>query len=61
MRQLNTQDTDFEQQLSILLAFEAINDANLLKTVDNIIAQVWLCGDSIVLALTQKFDQHLAT
>lgn len=40
MRQLNTQDTDFEQQLSILLAFEAINDANLLKTVDNIIAQV---------------------
>lgn len=61
MRQLSTQDTDFEQQLATLLAFETVNDANLLKTVDDIIAQVRLDGDSIVLALTQKFDQHPAT
>ncbi|WP_201589306.1 histidinol dehydrogenase [Psychrobacter fozii] len=61
MRQLSTQDTDFEQQLATLLAFETVNDANLLKTVDDIIAQVRLDGDSVVLALTQKFDQHPAT
>lgn len=61
MRQLTTQDSDFEQQLSTLLAFETVNDAGLLETVDNIIAQVRAHGDSEVLALTQKFDQHPAT
>lgn len=61
MRQLSTQDIDFEQQLTTLLAFETVNDANLLKTVDDIIAQVRAEGDSVVLALTQKFDQHPAT
>ncbi|WP_201597151.1 histidinol dehydrogenase [Psychrobacter fulvigenes] len=61
MRQLNTQDTDFEQQLTTLLAFETVNDTDLLKTVDDIIAQVRRDGDSVVLGLTQKFDQHPAT
>lgn len=61
MRQLNTQDTDFEQQLTTLLAFETVNDTDLLKTVDDIIAQVRRDGDSVLLGLTQKFDQHPAT
>ena len=61
MRQLSTQDADFEQQLSTLLAFETVNDADLLKTVDDIIAQVRTGGDDLVLALTQQFDQHPAT
>ncbi|MGM8872271.1 histidinol dehydrogenase [Psychrobacter sp. 2Y5] len=61
MRQLTTQDSDFEQQLSTLLAFETVNDGGLLKTVDDIIAQVRAHGDIEVLALTQKFDQHPAT
>lgn len=61
MRQLSTQDTDFEQQLKDLLAFETVNDIDLLKTVDDIIAQVRHDGDNVVLALTQKFDQHPAT
>ena len=61
MRQLSTQDADFEQQLSMLLAFETVNDAALLTTVDDIIAQVRADGDEVVLALTQKFDQHPAT
>lgn len=61
MRQLSTQDKNFEQQLTELLSFEAINDVDLLKTVDDIIAQVQLGGDSVVLRLTQKFDQHPAT
>ncbi|OLF35682.1 MULTISPECIES: histidinol dehydrogenase [unclassified Psychrobacter] len=61
MRQLSTQDTDFEQQLKDLLAFETVNDVDLLKTVDDIITQVRHDGDNVVLALTQKFDQHPAT
>jgi len=61
MRQMTTQDSDFEQQLSTLLAFETVNDGDLLQTVDDIIAQVRAHGDSEVLALTQKFDQHPAT
>ncbi|NYR10398.1 histidinol dehydrogenase [Psychrobacter sp. BI730] len=61
MRQLSTQDADFDSQLTQLLAFETVNDAELLHTVDNIIAQVRADGDSVVLALTQQFDQHPAT
>lgn len=61
MRQLSSQDADFEQQLSDLLAFETVNDVQLLATVDDIIAQVRHGGDSVVLALTQQFDQHPAT
>ena len=61
MRQLNSQDVDFEQQLTELLAFETVNDAQLLTTVDDIIANVRQGGDSVVLALTQQFDQHPAT
>ncbi|WP_201586460.1 histidinol dehydrogenase [Psychrobacter sp. HII-4] len=61
MRQLSTQDADFDSQLTELLAFETVNDADLLTTVDDIIAQVRRQGDSVVLALTQQFDQHPAT
>lgn len=61
MRKLSTQDTDFDQQLTDLLAFETVNDAELLTTVDDIIAQVRAHGDEVVLSLTQKFDQHPAT
>ncbi|MGO3046444.1 MAG: histidinol dehydrogenase [Psychrobacter celer] len=61
MRQLSTQDADFDSQLTELLAFETVNDADLLTTVDDIIAQVRHQGDSVVLALTQQFDQHPAT
>lgn len=60
MRKLNSQDADFEQQLSQLLAFETVNDAELLSVVDDIIAQVRHHGDDKVLELTQKFDEHPA-
>lgn len=60
MRQLSTQDADFDSQLTQLLAFETVNDVELLKTVDDIIAKVRHGGDSVVLTLTQEFDQHPA-
>lgn len=61
MRQLSTQDSNFEQQLTALLAFETVNNAELLKTVDDIINSVRQDGDKAVLALTQQFDEHPAT
>ncbi|HAR74607.1 MAG TPA: histidinol dehydrogenase, partial [Psychrobacter sp.] len=61
MRQLSTQDADFDSHLTELLAFETVNDADLLKTVDDIIAKVRHGGDRVVLELTQQFDQHPAT
>lgn len=61
MRTLTSNDANFEQQLTDLLAFETVNDKALLETVDNIIHQVRQTGDEAVLALTQKFDAHPAT
>ena len=61
MRTLTSTDSDFDSQLNELLAFETVNDKDLLTTVDDIIDQVRRDGDKAVLALTQKFDQHPAT
>ncbi len=61
MRILNSQDATFNQDLTKLLAFETISDPQLLKTVDEIIAQVKQGRDDTVLRLTQQFDRHPAT
>ncbi len=61
MRCLNSADANFNEQLTDLLAFETVNDPQLLATVDDIIAQVREHGDKTVLALTQKFDKHPAS
>lgn len=60
MRLLNSQQANFEQELTELLAFETVNDPALLATVDDIIAQVRQGGDEVVLKLTQQFDNHPA-
>lgn len=61
MRTLISTDANFDSQLTELLAFETVNDKQLLTTVDDIIAQVRSTGDAAVLALTKQFDQHPAT
>lgn len=60
MRILNSQNPRFNKDLSDLLAFETVNDPTLLATVDDIIAKVRQGGDDVILALTQKFDNHPA-
>ena len=60
MRRLSTQDQSFKQAFADLLAFETVSDPELLKTVDQIIADVRQHGDAQVLKLTQQFDRHLA-
>lgn len=60
MRILNSQNPTFDQELTDLLAFETVNDPQLLVTVDKIIADVRQGGDEVILQLTQKFDNHPA-
>ena len=60
MRRLSTQDQNFKQDFADLLAFETVSDPELLKTVDQIIADVRQHGDAHVLKLTQQFDRHPA-
>ena len=60
MRRLSTQDQNFQQVFADLLAFETVSDPELLKTVDQIIADVRQHGDAHVLKLTQQFDRHPA-
>ena len=60
MRRLSTQDQNFKQAFADLLAFETVSDPELLKTVDQIIADVRQHGDAHVLKLTQQFDRHPA-
>lgn len=60
MRRLSTQDQNFKQVFAELLAFETVNDPNLVQTVDQIIADVRHHGDDHVLKLTQQFDRHPA-
>lgn len=60
MRKLDSQSPTFDSDLTQLLAFETVNDPQLLKTVDDIIAQVRQGGDETVLNLTQQFDRHPA-
>ena len=56
MRRLSTQDQNFKQVFAELLAFETVNDPQLVQTVDQIIADVRQHGDEHVLKLTQQFD-----
>lgn len=60
MRFLDSQQATFEQDLTQLLAFETVNDPQLLAIVDDIISQVRQGGDDVVLKLTQQFDKHPA-
>lgn len=60
MRRLSTQDQNFQTVFADLLAFETVNDPELLSTVDQIINDVRQHGDAHVLHLTQKFDRHPA-
>lgn len=60
MKKLDSTSADFQDKLADLLAFETVTDANLITTVDAIIADVRARGDVAVLELTQKFDRHPA-
>lgn len=57
---LNSQEPDFQDKLTQLLAFETVTDKVLIETVESIITKVRVDGDEAVFALTKQFDQHPA-
>lgn len=56
IRRLTTRDKAFRQQLSDLLAWEAVSDAEVLTAVTDILADVRQRGDAAVLEYTARFD-----
>lgn len=57
VRQLNSSDADFQQQLETLLAWEAASDTAVTDTVKDILSQVKNKGDEAVLDFSRRFDR----
>jgi histidinol dehydrogenase len=57
IRRLSTLDAEFDSQLSALLAWDSVNDAQLQQTVVDIIERVKTQGDEALLDYTHRFDQ----
>ncbi|AKH20903.1 histidinol dehydrogenase [Sedimenticola thiotaurini] len=56
IRQLATSDSDFQQQLDQLLAWESVSDDAVNTTVNDIIANIRQRGDAALLEYTNRFD-----
>ena len=61
IKRLSTQQTDFDAQLNLLLAFEETADEKLEATVAAILADVKRRGDEALLEYTRRFDRLNAT
>ena len=57
IRRLDTSSTDFNPQLSAVLAFEASEDEAIDRAAATILADVKLRGDAAVLDCTRRFDR----
>ena len=57
MKQLNTKDANFWQQLEALLAWESVSDTAVSETVSDILAQVKARGDEAVVEFSRRFDR----
>lgn len=57
IKRLDFSQPDFEQQLSHLLAWDAVSDHAVATTVDNILNDVKARGDVAVLEYSNQFDQ----
>ncbi len=56
IRKLNSQNTDFQQQLDALLAWDSVSDQSVNETVNHIIQQIRETGDQALLEFTNRFD-----
>jgi len=60
LKQINSTDNDFWQQLEALLAWESVSDSVVTDTVRDILTQVKQKGDSAVLEYSRRFDRVVA-
>ena len=56
IRKLNTADTDFQQQLDALLAWESVSDGAVNQVVQDVIADIRARGDAALVDFTNRFD-----
>jgi histidinol dehydrogenase len=61
IRQLNTTQRDFWQQLEILLAWEGVSDDKVVTVVKDVIARIRKDGDAALVEFTNKFDRTHAS
>lgn len=57
---LDASQSDFNQRLDQLLAWESVSDTRVASVVDDILHQVKTCGDAAVVEFTNKFDRRTA-
>ncbi len=57
IKQLNSSDSDFQQRLDALLAWESVSDTAVADTVKEILADVKAKGDKAVIDYSCKFDR----
>ena len=61
IKRLNSRDRDFYTQLDTLLAWEQVSDAEVEKTVRDVIRAVRERGDAALIEYTNRFDRMHAT
>ena len=54
---LSTQQADFQEKLSKLLAWESVSSTDIAQTVDDIIANIRSTGDDALISYTNQFDK----
>lgn len=57
IKHLSTMDSDFQQQLEAVLAWDAESDTAVVDTVKSILAEVRSKGDEAVLEYSRRFDR----
>ncbi|MDC9726406.1 MAG: histidinol dehydrogenase, partial [Candidatus Thioglobus sp.] len=53
---LSSTQSDFQANLSQLLAWESVSNTSVAKTVDDIIANIRTSGDQALVDYTNQFD-----
>jgi histidinol dehydrogenase len=61
INKLSSTQSDFQQKLTDLLAWESVSNKDIAKTVDNIIADIKAKGDDALINYTNKFDRMNAS
>lgn len=57
IKSLSSTDTDFESQLTALLAWESVSDQSVVSVVEDILSAVKNDGDAAVLSYNNRFDR----
>ena len=61
INRLNSRDTDFDQQLKALIAWEHVSDDQVNKVVAEVLSQIRQNGDQALIDYTNKFDRRSLT